>query len=210
MRPGPILALALAAAAAAALLIGPEVRSADPPAVLTHSRYLAGELLVAAPKMGDPRFARTVIYMIEHNASGAMGLVINRPFGEGPLAVFLKGFGLEAEHAEGTIWLQYGGPVELQEPFVLHTNDYADNDTIRLSETVHMSSPLRILKALAEGRGPRQLVFAFGYAGWSPNQLEGEIARDDWYTAPADEGVIFDDDFETKWDRAMAVAGVRL
>ena len=174
------------------------------------SRYLGGQLLVATRRMGDPRFAETVINMVQHDAGGAMGLVVNRVIGSGPLAKFLKGVGIEAAGIEGKIRLHYGGPVEIGRGFALHSGDFHGDGTVRLPGDVSMSALLQVLKAAAAGEGPERVLFLFGYAGWAPGQLENEIKRQDWVTAPADIELIFDGDEETKWHRALSRAGLKL
>ena len=177
----------------------------------THGgRSLKGQFLVAAPKMGDPRFAQSVVYMVDHTPRGAMGFIVNRAFGTGPLAQFLKGFNIESEKTDATITIHYGGPVTPGRGFVLHTSDYAGKGTIRVSERVSMTVEMGVLKDLAAGKGPSRVLFVMGYAGWGPQQLEGEMAREDWLTAPEDLGLIFGDDQESKWKRARAGAGLKL
>jgi putative transcriptional regulator len=172
--------------------------------------FLSGQLLVATPRMGDPRFARTVIYMVDHDAEGAMGLVINRSYGEGPWNALLEGFGVEHEDVSGTVRLHYGGPVDAGRGFVLHTADYAGASTRVVDAGVAFSTGLDVLKAVAEGKGPRRSLFVLGYAGWGPGQLEGEMARDDWLTAPAEETLIFGDDPDATWEKALDRAGLAL
>lgn len=172
--------------------------------------YLAGQLLVAATQLGDPRFHKTVIYMVTHNADGALGLVVNRPLGSGPMDKFFEGFGLEAEGVEGSIRIHYGGPVAPGTAFVLHSPDYSGPGTTQVPGGLSMSTQLNVLKAIAEGKGPKQSLIVFGYAGWGAGQLEGEMARDDWLTAPAEDALIFSDDPEGVWDKAMAKAGIAL
>ena len=172
--------------------------------------YLAGRLLVATPKLGDPRFQETVIYMVRHNAEGALGLVINRSIGSGPMDKFLEGFGIDTEGAEGSIRIHYGGPVSPATAFVLHSPEYHGPGTIQVPDGLAMTTQLDVLKAIAEGKGPRQSLFVLGYSGWSAGQLEGELARDDWLTAPADDSLIFSDDLEGVWDKALAKAGIAL
>jgi len=202
-RAGLVLLLLLAAVPGRAddYLRGPDL----------NTPFLTGQLLVASPQIGDPRFARTVIYMVSHDRSGALGLVVNKSYGSGPMSEFLKGFDLEAgTNVEGTIRLHYGGPVEPGAGFVLHSADYNGPGTRVVNERMALTSEMSVLKAIAEGHGPRQSLFALGYSGWGPGQLEGEIARGDWYSAPADEAVIFDDELDTKWDRASGSAGLKL
>ncbi len=172
--------------------------------------YLAGRLLVATPKLDDPRFQKTVIYMMRHNADGALGLVVNRSLGSGPLDKFLEGFGIDTEGAEGSIRIHYGGPVSPGTAFVLHSPDYHGPGTTQVPDGLSMTTQLDVLKTIAEGKGPRQSLFVLGYSGWGAGQLEGELARDDWLTAPADDSLVFSDDLDGVWDKAMAKAGIAL
>lgn len=172
--------------------------------------FLQGQLLVASPEIGDPRFARTVIYMVDHNKKGALGLVVNKVFGTGSFEKFLRGFNIDAGEVQGDIRLHYGGPVEPAAGFVLHTADYQGPGTRVVNSKMALTTEMSVLKAIAEGHGPRHSLFALGYAGWGPGQLEGEIARGDWFSAPADENLIFDEDVETKWERAQGSAGLKL
>ena len=173
-------------------------------------RSLRGQFLVASPRMGDPRFAHSVVYMVDHTARGAMGFIVNRAFGTGPLAEFLKGFNIESEKTDATITIHYGGPVKPGRGFVIHSSDYAGTGTIRVSEQVSMTVEMSVLRDLAAGKGPSRVLFVMGYAGWGPQQLEGEMARDDWLTAPEDVDIIFGDDQEAKWERARTGAGLEL
>lgn len=160
------------------------------------SRYLAGELLVATADKSDPRFDETVIYMVQHNEEGAMGLVINRPMGK------LKIQGAENEGASGEIVLHYGGPVELGKGFVLHTDEYQTHSTTSFGDGLSLTANIKILHDISEGKGPRRSLVTLGYAGWAPGQLEAEIQRGGWFTIPADPELIFGEDWKTKWQRA--------
>ena len=171
---------------------------------------LTGQLLVATAKMGDPRFARTVIYIVSHGADGAMGLVLNRELGVAPVSVLLEGLGVADSGVPGEVRVHYGGPVERDRGFVLHSSDVVVEGTVAVNGDVALSADVEILRAIAAGEGPRRSLFALGYAGWAPGQLEGEIAREDWFSVPGDENLIFDDDLDTKWDRAFDKRGIEL
>ena len=164
---------------------------------------LTGQLLVATPEMQDPRFAHTVIYMVHHDGSGAQGLVLNRPLGEVPLAALLQQMRMESAGATGTVRLHSGGPVEPLLMFVLHTAEYATEGTRVIKDGISLTQQTAILGAIAQGKGPRRALFALGYAGWAPGQLEAEMKAGAWVRAPADEALVFDTDYERKWDRAM-------
>jgi putative transcriptional regulator len=183
---------------------------ADDRAHLPAPMGTAGEFLVASPGLTDPRFSRTVIYMIAHDAHGAMGLVVNRSYGEGPLSALLSGFGVEPTDrtADVTVSLHYGGPVEPGRGFVLHSADYQGPSTrTGAGGRIAVSTGTDVLTAVAGGTGPKQRLFILGYAGWSAGQLDGEIAAEDWLTAPADVGLLFADNPDTVWERAMHAAG---
>ena len=171
---------------------------------------LTGQLLVASPSMGDPNFEQTVIFMIAHDTSGAMGLVVNRQMGVRPLSVILESFNDGDSGALGDIPVHFGGPVELGRGFVLHSPDYVGDSTLVVSHHAALTSGVDVLRALGEGQGPRHGFIAFGYAGWAPGQLEAEIAEDAWVIVPADEKLIFGHDNDGKWDRAISKRGIDL
>lgn len=172
------------------------------------SGYLTGQLLIAMPHMQDSRFERTVIFVCVHNAEGAMGLVVNRRADELTFPDLLEQLGLETGRDPADLPIHIGGPVESGRGFVLHTNDYTQGSTIRVDEQVNLTATVDILKDIAEGRGPRQALLALGYAGWGAGQLDGEIQQNSWLSVPADEGLIFDTDFEHKWERSIAKLGI--
>ena len=174
-----------------------------------QGHFTGGQLLVASPKMPDGRFAQTVIYMVDHDASGAFGLIVNRPLGVGPMDEFMNGLGLPPGDG-GAITLHYGGPVDPGRVFVLHSAEWKGAEPMSRRGPVAVTSNPDVLSALSEGHGPRRSLVIMGYAGWGPRQLEGEMARDDWVTAPLDFDLIFDDDADTKWERASTKAGIAL
>ena len=210
MNPSPVR-FVLAGLCLLAVLAAASVRADGTPAPdVRNSPYLAGQLLVASPRIGDPRFARTVIYMVSHDKDGALGLVVNKAYGSGPMEKFLKGLDIDPGQLKGDIRLHYGGPVEPGAGFVLHTADFHGPGTRVVNVTMALTTEMSVFKAIVEGHGPRHSLFALGYSGWGPGQLEGEIARGDWFSAPADENLIFDDDLKTKWERASGRAGLKL
>ena len=176
--------------------------SAEPPPPVVGS--LVGQVLVATDDMPDPRFARTVIYMVHHDADGAQGLVVNRPLREIPLAILLEQTGLDNKGVNEMVRLHVGGPVQTFRVFVLHTAEYAGNNTMTVKNGFSLTWDPEILKAIAQGKGPRRKLFIMGYAGWAPGQLEAEMKTGAWVRASADETLVFDDNYDTKWDRAIA------
>ena len=178
--------------------------TADERAPATGRRPLAGRLLVATEALRDPRFARTVIYMVRHTEDGALGLVVNIPIGDAPFERALEPFGLEAPPGSGKVRVYYGGPVESQRGFVLHTPDWKGDGTLVINTHFALSEDPKVLQAMARGGGPRRALFCLGYAGWAPGQLDAELGRGSWGIAPADEKLVFDEDPKTKWIEATA------
>jgi putative transcriptional regulator len=172
--------------------------------------FLTGRLLVAMPGIGDPRFERAVIFLCAHNADHAMGLAVNRPVPGLSLGSVLKRLQVESTIALPEDLVLMGGPVERDRGFVLHTDDYAcPSSSVSVIPGVSLTATPEVLEAIAgHNRRPRRSVLALGYAGWGAGQLEQEIIGNIWLTCDADESLIFGDDHETKWRRALAKIGV--
>jgi putative transcriptional regulator len=165
---------------------------------------LTGELLIASADNGDPRFDHAVILVVRHNKDGALGIIINHPLEERPLASLLAEMGADATGVSGRVLLFAGGPVEPEAGFVLHSTDYHRAETLDIDGRVAVTSTPQIISDIAHGKGPQKTLIAFGYSGWGPGQLESELALHAWLTAPADPKLIFDEDRGKVWDAAMA------
>ena len=191
----------------ALILLLPTIAAADvasPPAK-PEPVSLRGQLLIATPQMGDPRFARTVILMVRHDRNGAFGLVVNRPLETRTIASLLESTGRPSDGVSGSLRVFLGGPVEPGAGFILHSSEYrAGSETWDIDGRMAMSQNPDVLRDIGQGKGPAKSLFAVGYAGWAPGQLEGELARRDWFTAPASARLVFDEDREKVWDLAMS------
>lgn len=170
--------------------------------------HLTGMLLIAMPGMPDPRFARSVIYLCAHSAEGAMGLVVNQIAPGVSLPRVVEQLGIRPEIDLSGLKVHVGGPVETGRGFVLHSPDYVQESTLVIDDRFALTATVDVLKAIAEGGGPRRKVFALGYAGWAPGQLDAEIQANGWLVAPADEELVFGGEDESKWQRALARLGV--
>ena len=170
--------------------------------------YLTGQLLIAMPNMRDPRFARSVIYVCAHNADGAMGLVVNRLVGSVTFPDLLEQLSIEGGTACEEIRVHFGGPVESGRGFVLHSGDYRHDSTLQVDEKMGLTATVDILTDIAQGRGPRCSLLALGYAGWGPGQLDSEFQANGWLSVAADETLVFDDDLNSKWERAIGKLGI--
>ena len=178
--------------------------------------YLDGQLLIAMPSMGDPRFSRAVIYMCAHSADGAMGIIINHRAPNISFCELLDQLNI-APHKEritlprmsAAMAVYLGGPVETGRGFVLHSADYFKAEsTLPIDESVCLTATIDILRDIAKGSGPDKALLALGYAGWAPGQLESEIHANGWLHCSADPELIFDPEVERKYHRALDKIGI--
>jgi len=191
------------AAATLWVAVAPPSRAAEP-----GPEPAAGQLLIASAAMQDPRFHHSVILLLQHDASGAFGLVINRVIAEKPIAALLtdsKGGSDAADRKlDRTIPVFLGGPVQPERGFIVHSAEYGRPETLRVDEAFAMTASREILRDIGRQQGPKKYLFAVGYAGWGAGQLESEIARRDWFIAPADPELVFDAERDEVWERALA------
>src|ERR1700742_4332938 len=182
----------------------------------SNDSYLDGRLLIAMPVMGDPRFERSVIYMCAHSADGAMGIMVNRPAGSIDFPELLVQLDIIKtaeqiklpENAESMQVLR-GGPVETGRGFVLHSSDFfIEKATLRIDDGICLTATVDILKAIANGSGPKHAILALGYAGWAPGQLETEIQDNGWLHCDGHADLIFGDDVDEKYLRALRKIGI--
>ena len=197
----------------------PRTPAAKPPALATIrpiDGYLDGQLLIAMPVMGDPRFERSVIYLCAHSSEGAMGIIVNRPAGSidfpgllVQLDIIKKPDQIKLPENAETMKVLKGGPVDTGRGFVLHSSDFFIKDaTLNIDEGICLTATVDILKAIAKGAGPKHAILALGYAGWAPGQLENEIQDNGWLHCDADPDLIFGDDVEEKYLRALRKIGI--
>jgi putative transcriptional regulator len=178
--------------------------------------YLDGQLLVAMPVMGDPRFERSVIYLCAHSSEGAMGIIVNRPAGSidfpellVQLDIIEKADQIKLPENAESMRVLKGGPVDTGRGFVLHSSDFfIQNATLRIDDGVCLTATVDILRAIAKGAGPKHAILALGYAGWGAGQLETEIQKNDWLHCDADADLIFGGDVEEKYLRALRKIGI--
>jgi putative transcriptional regulator len=164
----------------------------------------AGQLLIASPDMRDP-FDHAVVLMAQHNRDGALGIVINHPLGERPITSVLEALGLDGGGVTDNVRIFLGGPVGHDVAFVLHSTDYHRQDTLDIDGRVALSDAAEVLRDIGLGHGPKHSLLAFGYSGWAPAQLDDEIARGAWMTAPEDPALVFDEDRGKVWADALAL-----
>lgn len=173
--------------------------------------YLSGQILIALPAIGDPRFERAVILVCAHDAAHAMGLVLNRELDRLKLGDVLDQLSLPCPASRRREAVMLGGPVQRERGFVLHTNDFraSDGSTLTPPGGLWCTPTREALEALSRDDGaPRRSRLALGYAGWGPGQLEQELRQNVWLTCPADEALVFDTPPAGLWAAALGRLGV--
>jgi putative transcriptional regulator len=186
------------------------------PGKWSQDRYLEGQLLLAMPTMTDKRFRRAVIYMCRHSDDGAMGIIVNQRAKNLSFPSLLQQLNLIDPDASEAIperiaakTVHIGGPVSTERGFVLHSDDFViDDSTLPIGGGFCLTATIDILKAIAGGEGPADCILALGYSGWGAGQLESEIQANGWLHCPADRGLVFAEDIDLTYERALSKLGV--
>ena len=169
--------------------------------------------LIATEKMKDNRFEKTVIVMLESDENGAWGLVINKRLGTMPIALLIDPSINTSEEREKLykidIPIFWGGPVDVKEIFILHSTEYK-SDTTKNYGNISISQDYNILFDIAENKGPKNSLVIFGYSGWGSGQLEGEMERDHWILSDIDLNITFNEESNTKWDKAYKNSFIKI
>ena len=165
------------------------------------------------PAMTDPYFAKTVIYICTHNQDGAMGVVVNRATDITIDDLFEQIKITPDSPALLEKIVHYGGPVQIERGFILHTPHDEYNSTVLVNNTIALTTSKDILEAAAQNLGPEKILIALGYAGWTLGQLEDEILQNAWLSLDTNNihdihTLIFDAQNETKFDVAMQLMGL--
>jgi len=174
-----------------------------------NSDNYKGKILLATPGMGDPRFNKAVIYICGHDENGAMGIIINKSQDGLHISDLLDRIGITGDIriADGPVLS--GGPVDIDRGFVLHSQDYFKQDSsLILSDTLSLTSTKDILEALVTDAAPQRAMLAVGYAGWDGGQLEAELAQNAWLITQAEDALIFGEDLDGKWRKALQDMGI--
>ncbi|MFW2830205.1 YqgE/AlgH family protein [Sphingomonas sp. ID0503] len=174
---------------------------------MTASASLAGQILLAMPGIGDPRFDRAVIAVCAHDAEGALGIGIGRHVPQIRLHALLRQLDIDPGIAPD-VAIHHGGPVEGQRGFVLHGQDWEGEDTIDAGPLWRLTGTLDVLRAIADGTGPSHWLVSLGYAGWGGAQLDGEMTRHGWFAIPGDDTLTFGTPADQRWTAGFSAAGI--
>lgn len=170
-------------------------------------QYLEGRILIAMPSMSDPRFKKTIILLIAHNEEGAMGIVLNKNMETLTFKSLLDQLEIEHDEDVGKTRVHFGGPVDSERGFVLHSTDTIHETSAIISEGIAVTATLDMLQTMASGEGPSSSFVALGYAGWGPGQLEQEIQQNGWLVVDADPDLVFGQQLSGKWQSAIGKLG---
>lgn len=177
---------------------------------------LTNHFLIAMPSMVDPIFGGSVVYLCEHNKNGALGVVINKPT-DMTMDVLLDRISLKLEIVADadefrpsaiTRPVMFGGPVQIERGFVLHSPTHDFSSTLKVTPDIGLTTSKDVLEAVAQGDGPQQMLVSLGCSGWGAGQLEAELGRNGWLTVAADPSIIFDLPYEQRFAAALKLLGV--
>ncbi|MCZ6487468.1 MAG: YqgE/AlgH family protein [Gammaproteobacteria bacterium] len=168
---------------------------------------LVDKCLIATPAIKDPLFASSLVYICEHSEHGSMGLVINHQTTQTLEDLFSQ---LDIECGDETIKQKpvfLGGPVQLEQGFVLHTATDKWQKSIEVSAGIHLTSSMDILQAIANNKGPKDYLVILGFSGWASGQLESELHQNSWLTSASNTELIFLKNSDDKWQMAFDTLG---
>ena len=172
---------------------------------------LENHFLIAMPSLHDPFFRRSVTYICEHSADGAMGLVINNPI-DINVGDLLKKIDIDSDKLvpQSNNMVFSGGPVQTDRGFVLHSPQPGWSSSLQLSNDLMVTTSKDILQAIANNDAPEHYLIALGYSGWTAGQLEKELAENSWLTIPASKELLFDTEPSLRWEKAAQILGVNM
>ena len=171
---------------------------------------LTNNFIIAMPSLVDDNFNHTVTYICEHNENGSFGIVINR-ITDVTLDEVIHQMNIEtSEPIAREKHIYHGGPVQQERGFILHCPLGEWSSSLKINDQIALTTSRDILEAIAHDEGPEKSIIALGYAGWSPGQLEQELANNTWLNCPADEQIIFDIPAEKRWQSAADLLGIDL
>ncbi len=170
--------------------------------------YLSNQLLIAMPNLGDPNFSHTVTYLCQHDEEGALGIVINRPV-EMELGEIFSQMEITVKNQKTSkLPIYYGGPVQQERGFVLHSPNSRWDSTLVISDNLALTTSRDILEAMADDRGPQKVLVALGYAGWGKGQLEQEMIDNAWLNTPCADNILFETPVSNRWNEAASQLGI--
>jgi putative transcriptional regulator len=177
-----------------------------------QSNYLNGQILLAMPTINDPRFDHAAIYICAHDENGAMGIVINHIFPGLEFGSLLKDLEIQSDiklpQTLSHLPVLCGGPIETARGFLIHSSDFKQPDTIKVQSDIFVTGTVDALMALGKQTPPEKMIFALGYAGWQPGQLESEMRDNVWMSLEATSALVFEQNVQTIWKQGFQTLGI--
>lgn len=177
---------------------------------MANGSSFANHFLISMPTLNDPNFSRSVIYVCEHHVQGTVGIIVNRPM---PFSLGLVFDQLKIDPinvTQNNLPLLFGGPVQPERGFVIHRPFGEWKSSLALREGVTVTTSNDIIRGIAEGNGPPDMLVALGYAAWTENQLEQEVMGNSWLVCPYKAEILYDVPFEKRWEYAGLTIGVKM
>ena len=169
---------------------------------------LKGHFLIAMPGLQDPNFARSVVCICEHTVEGSLGLVVNRAYPSLAAKEIFEELGIDYIPETADVPVYFGGPVHMDELFILHGPPFDWGPSLAVGPELAMSNNRNILEAIAAGRGPEAYLIVLGCSGWGPNQMESEMMENAWLSCPLSSEIIFELSVESRWEAAVRKLGI--
>ena len=172
--------------------------------------YLKGNIICALPQLNDIFFSKSIIYLTHHNDDGAVGIVLNYK------VMTIKGYELfkklniknVSNNLETEFLFHLGGPLNQNNGFILHSDDYNSKNTVKVSKNVKLTCSTKIISDIAINKGPKKFFISLGYSGWGPGQLEDEIKQNSWINISEELELLFDMESDKKWNNALKKTGI--
>ena len=174
---------------------------------MVDAPFLSGKFLLAMPGMADPRFDHAIIAIAVHDENGAVGIGVGHKRAGIRFRQLLKQLDIDPGQAPDCD-VHHGGPVEPGRGFVLHSEDWGGQDTLRINGLGAMTGTVDILRAIAEGRGPSRWLVSLGYAGWAEGQLDAEMTRHGWFATRGQPDLLFNTPTDDRWEEAFKAEGI--
>ena len=171
---------------------------------------LEGKFLIASPSITDTRFSKCLIYMVTDDEEGSMGIIVNKPALNLSIQNVFEEVSRDHVPSDKDPIIFYGGPVDLDKGFIIHSNDYLSKDNFKkLANNLILSNNITILKDIVSGKGPSKSILAIGYAGWHSYQLAEELKQNTWIEADLGIEILFSRKNSEKWNKALHKVGIK-
>ena len=175
------------------------------------SENLRSKILIAMPSLGDPNFAKTITLICEHSPDeGAMGVILNLPTSL-RLNELLNQIDIaDTSTSSSEAFVHYGGPVGMDQAFILHTDSEEYESTLHIAEGLNLSTSKDAFESVSQSKALNNTLITLGYAGWTASQLESEILANSWLLVNFNHDLVFNTPASKQWLAAGELLGINL